>query len=200
MADNASTEITALLQAWSGGDARALDRVTSLVAGELRRIARRSLQHNFADPILDTTALINEAYVRLIDGQSATWQNRAHFFAVCAQIMRHILVDNARALRTAKRGGGRPLLPLHEALAVAPRRMTDLVEIDDALQALARVDSRKSKVVELRFFGGLTVEEVAEVLKVSQETVRRDWRLAKAWLMRELGGAAGDDTSAMAAD
>lgn len=199
MAVNASAEVTALLQAWSGGDTRALNCVAPLVEGELRRIAKRCLHRRGPDPILDTAALINEAYIRLIDGQAVNWQNRAHFFAICAQIMRRLLVDHVRAQRTAKRGHGLPPLPLHDNLAVALRDSADLVEIDEALNALARVDRRKSRVVELKFFGGLDIEETAEVLKVSPETVRRDWRLAKAWLLRELSGASDHDSGSLAA-
>jgi RNA polymerase sigma factor (TIGR02999 family) len=159
-----------------------------LVDPELRRLARLRLEPDRGDPILQTTALVNEAYLRLIQGAQVSWRDRAHFFAVCAKIMRHILVDHARARRTAKRGGGSPVIPLDEALVGAPEPAADLVAIDEALQALAKVDGRKGRVVELRFFGGLSLEETAEVLKVSPETVRRDWRLAKVWLLRELSG------------
>ena len=189
MESAASHEITALLRAWSQGDRVALESLIPIVDRELRRVAKRCLQAKRRDPILDTAGLVNEAYLRLIDANQVNWQDRAHFFAVCAKIMRRILVDQARARQTAKRGGGRPLISLDEALAVAPEPASDLVAIDDALEALAKVDGRKGRVVELRFFGGLNIEETAEVLKVSPDTVRRDWRLAKAWLMRELGGA-----------
>ena len=189
MESAASHEITALLRAWSQGDRGALESLIPIVDRELRGVAKRCLEARRHDPILDTAGLVNEAYLRLIDANQVNWQDRAHFFAVCAKIMRHILVDHARARRTAKRGGGRPLISLDEALAVAPEPASDLVAIDDALEALAKVDGRKGRVVELRFFGGLNIQETAEVLKVSPDTVRRDWRLAKAWLMRELGGA-----------
>jgi RNA polymerase sigma factor (TIGR02999 family) len=185
----ASHEITALLRAWSQGDRGALESLIPIVDRELRGVAKRCLEARCHDPILDTAGLVNEAYLRLIDANQASWRDRAHFFAVCAKIMRRILVDQARARQTAKRGGGRPLISLDEALAVAPEPASDLVAIDDALEALAKVDGRKGRVVELRFFGGLNIQETAEVLKVSPDTVRRDWRLAKAWLMRELGGA-----------
>ena len=186
----ASFEITALLRAWSRGDEGALESLIPLVDRELRAIAKRRLDAKRRDPILDTTtALVNEAYLRLIDWKQSGWQDRAHFFAVCAKIMRRILVDRARALRTAKRGSGAAALSLNEGLAVAPKRASDLVAIDEALEALAKIDGRKGRVVELRFFGGLSIEETAVVLEVSPETVRRDWRLAKAWLRRELGGA-----------
>jgi RNA polymerase sigma factor (TIGR02999 family) len=184
----ASQDITALLHAWSEGDQGALESLIPLVDRELRGVARRCLEGNRHDPVLDTTVLVNEAYVRLIDANRATWQNRAHFLAACAQIMRRILVDQARARNTAKRGGGRPAISLDEALAMAPEPTRDLVAIDDAIGALSKFDSRKAKVVELRFFGGLSIEETAEVLKVSPETIRRDWRLAKAWLLKELSG------------
>ncbi len=183
-------EVTGLLRAWSQGDREALESLVPVVDRELRTIAKRCLEAKRRDSILETTALVNEAYLRLIDGNRATWQDRAHFFAVCAKIMRNILVDEARARATAKRGGGRPPVSLDEALVVAPEPASDLVAIDDALDALAKFDLRKSQVVELRFFGGLNIEETAEVLRVSPDTVRRDWRLAKAWLLRELSGAA----------
>ena len=185
----ASCEITALLRAWSRGDEGALGSLIPLVDRELRSIAKHRLEAKRSDPILDTTALVNEAYVRLIDRKQSSWQDRAHFFAVCAKIMRRILVDHARARHTAKRGGGAPQISLNEVLAVAPEKASDLLAIDEALEALARIDGRKERVVELRFFGGLTIEETADVLMISPETVRRDWRLAKAWLLRELSGA-----------
>ncbi len=191
MGPTASHDITAFLRAWSHGDERALESLVPLVERELRGIARHCLEAKRHDPILDTTALINEAYLRLIDASQVSWQDRAHFFAVCAKIMRRILVDHVRARRTTKRGGGAPQISLNEALAVAPEPASDLVAIDEALEALAKVDGRKGSVVELRFFGGLNIEETAEVLKVSPETVRRDWRLAKAWLLREMGGSEG---------
>ena len=185
----ASCEITALLRAWSRGDEGALGRLIPLVDRELRSIAKRRLDAKHRDPILDTTALLNEAYLRLIDLKQSIWQDRTHFFAVCAKIMRSILVDYARARHAAKRGAGAPQISLKEAVAVAPNQPSDLLAIDEALEALTRIDGRKGRVVELRFFGGLTIEETADVLMISPETVRRDWRLAKAWLLRELGGA-----------
>jgi RNA polymerase sigma factor (TIGR02999 family) len=166
-----------------------LESLIPLVDRELRTIARRRLEAKRSDPILDTTtALVNEAYLRLIDWKQSGWRDRAHFFAVCAKIMRRILVDHARAHRTAKRGGGAAQISLNEALVVPPGRASDLVAIDEALEALAKIDARKGRVVELRFFGGLSIDETAAVLQVSPETVRRDWRLAKAWLRRELDG------------
>ncbi len=188
MKSAASHEITALLRAWSEGNQQAFEDLVPIVERELRGLAKRCLQAKPHDPILETTALLNEAYVHLIDASQANWQDRTHFFAVCAKIMRRILVDHARALHTAKRGGGAPQLSLDEALVVAPEPPADLLAIDEALNALSKFDGRKGRVVELRFFGGLNIEETADVLKVSPETVRRDWRLAKAWLLRELGG------------
>jgi len=192
-----SQEITGLLRAWSEGDQAALERLIPMINGEVRRIAKRFLEKERPDPTLQTTALVNEAYLRLIDAKHARWQDRAHFFAACAQIMRRILVDHARTRRAAKRGGGVEAVPLNEEL-VSPERNSDLVAIDEALQALGKMDPRKGRVVELRFFGGLSVEETAEVLKVSSQTVLRDWRLAKAWLLRELGGDKSYDASSMA--
>ena len=159
-----------------------------MVDRELRRIARRCLDRSRWDPILDSAALVNEAYVRLIGAGQSRWQDRAHFFAVCSQIMRRLAVDHARARQTAKRGGGAQSVPFYGALSPMPEPLTDLVALDDSLSALAGIDPRKSKVVELRFFCGLSVDETAEVLRVSPETVRRDWRMAKAWLLREMGG------------
>lgn len=182
-------DITGLLQAWSHGDQAALDRLVPLVESELRRLARSCLGPGPRDPLLDTTALINEAYLRLIDCRQAGWHGRTHFFALCARIMRHILVDQARARQTVKRGHDAPHVSLQPDQAVAPGPASNLVAIDEALEALTQVDPRKGRVVELRFFGGLTIDETAEVLNVSSHTVRRDWRLAKAWLLRELGGA-----------
>jgi len=189
MGPAAAHDITALLRAWSQGDQAALESLVPIVDRELHAIARRCLEARRHDPILETTSLIHEAYIRLIGGNQASWQDRVHFLAVCAKIMRRILVDHARARLTAKRGGGSPSISLNEALVVSAEPVSDVVAIDQALEALAKVDSRKASVVELRFFGGLTIEETAEVLKVSPDTVRRDWRLAKAWLLRELSGA-----------
>ena len=181
-------EVTRLLLAWSDGDGAALDKLTPLVYEELHRLARRYMGRESSGHTLQTTALVNEAYLRLIDSGRVRWENRAHFFGVAAQIMRHILVDFARSRRNLKRGGDLQRVSLDEALVVSRERAADLVALDDALKALEAVDQRKSRVVELRFFGGLSVEETAEVLKVSPETVMRDWRLAKMWLLRELDG------------
>lgn len=179
-------EITALLLAWRNGDQTALDKLTPLVYQELHRLAQVYMRGERADPTLQTTALVNEAYLRLVDAKEMHWQNRAHFFAVSAQLMRHILVDFARSRGNLKRGGEVQQVSLDEALVISAERDPDLIALDEALQALAQIDPRKHRVVELRFFGGLSVEETAEVLKVSPDTVLRDWRLAKMWLLREL--------------
>lgn len=187
-----SPEITELLKAWGGGDAAALDQLTPLVYEELRRLARRYMRNERAGNTLQTTALVNEAYLRLVDAQRVGWQDRAHFFAVSAQMMRRILVDAARARGSAKRGGRvkranhSTAFNLDEIPDVSTGRDRELVAIDDALNALAEMDPRKARVIELRFFGGLSVEETAEILKISPQSVMRDWKLAKAWLTREL--------------
>jgi len=183
---DAPEDISGLLRAWSRGDRAALERLIPLVDRELRRIARRYLDKKRPGAALETTSLVNEAYVRLMDVKQASWRDRAHFFALCASIMRGILVDRARARRSAKRGRGEQPLPLDEAAIVSPQRTSDLVAIDDALTALSRMDPRRARVVELRFFGGLTAEETAEVLGTSRATVMRDWAVAKLWLMQEL--------------
>ena len=181
-----SHEITQLLLAWSDGDQTALDRLAPLVYDELRRLARRYMNRESPGHLLQTTALVNEAYMRLIDAHQVRWQNRAHFFAISARVMRRILVDFARRGNKLKRGGNAIEVSLDEALVVSAKRGADLLAIDDALTSLAALDPRQSQVVELRFFGGLKDNEIAEVLKVSHGTVRRDWRLARAWLHREL--------------
>jgi RNA polymerase sigma factor (TIGR02999 family) len=185
-------EVTILLQAWSGGNKEALDRLAPLVYRELHRIAGRLMAGQRPNHTLQATALVNEAYVRLVDAREATWQDRAHFFALCARAMRHILVDHARARASQKRGGGQVTIELDEALAAAPSADVNLLKLDDALNRLAELDPRKSQVVELRFFGGLSLEETAEALKVSTKTVQRDWDLARAWLYGELSGKKQD--------
>jgi RNA polymerase sigma factor (TIGR02999 family) len=180
-------QITQLLRSWSQGDSHALEQLMPLVYNELHRMAQRYMSDEASGHTLQPTALVNEAYLRLVRGAQAEWQGRSHFFAVSAQVMRHILVDWARSRQAGKRGSGAPVLELNENLAIPMPSGSDLIAIDDALKALAQVDPRKSQIVELRFFGGLTVEEIAEVLRVSEETVHRDWRLAKSWLRRELG-------------
>ena len=178
-------EISRLLRAWSDGDSGALDKLTPLVYEELRRLARRYMRRERAGHSLQTTALVNEAYMRLVDYKRMQWQNRAHFFAVSSQLMRRILVDHARR-HNLKRGAGIQHISLEDAAVVGHGRTTDLVALDDAMNQLALLDPRKVKVVEMRFFGGLSVEESAEVLKISTVTVLRDWSTAKAWLYREL--------------
>jgi RNA polymerase sigma factor (TIGR02999 family) len=180
------SELTTLLQAWSDGDREALEKLAPHVQNELHRIAARYMARERPNHLLQTTALINEAYVRLINWKNVRWQNRAHFFAVSAQLMRRILVDIARSRGQVKRGSGMAEMALDEAFVVAPERSTDLVLLDEALTRLAEMDSRKAQVVELRYFGGLTVEETALVLKISDRTVLREWNLAKAWLYREI--------------
>ena len=174
--------------AWGRGETDAFDRLVPLVHDELRRIARRFMGHERPGHTLQPTALVNEAYLRLIEVKRIRWQNRAHFFAMSARVMRRILVDAARARDNQKRGGGAQKVSLDEALVVAGDGGPDLVALDDALQALERVHPRKSQVVELRFFAGLSLEESAEALHVSVDTVKRDWRFAKLWLLRELRG------------
>lgn len=186
MSQPPSSEITELLVAWSDGDESALERLMPLVYDELRRLAHRYMSHEHAGHTLQTTALVNEAYLRLVNWKEVQWQNRAHFFAVSAQMMRRILVDFARDKQYQKRGGGALQVSLSEASAFTVERGSDLVALDEALTALSQVDRRKGQVVEMRFFGGMSVDEVAEALKVSGETVMRDWRLAKVWLLREL--------------
>jgi len=186
MATTSPQEITQLLVAWSQGDEAALEKLTPLVYQELHRLAHRYLGRERTGHTLQTTALVHEAYLRLIDRQQVEWQNRAHFFAISAQLMRRILVDFARTRRYRKRGGGAQQVMFDEAAVVAPERSADFIALDDALMELSKLDQRQARVVELRFFGGLTIEETAEVLKVAPITVRRDWNLAQAWLLREL--------------
>ncbi len=189
----AHAEVSGLLRAWSDGDRAALDRLTPIVYDELRHLARRYMRGERPGHSLQTTALVNEAYMRLVDYKRMQWQNRAHFFAVSSQLMRRILVDHARR-RNLKRGGDVPHISFEDTAEVGNDRAADLVAVDDALDALARVDPRKVQVVEMRFFGGLSVEETAEVLKISPVTVMRDWSTAKAWLYRELTGGTSDGT------
>jgi RNA polymerase sigma-70 factor (ECF subfamily) len=179
-------EVTNLLQAWSAGDERALQKLMPLVYRELHRVAQRYMAGEHSAPTLQTTALIHEAYLRLVDVRSIGWQNRAHFFAICAQLMRRILTDFARSRHCQKRGGGATHVSFDDVFAVPSGPDPDLVALDGALDRLYIVDPRKSRVVELRFFGGLSADETAEVLKVSRRTVMSDWKLAKVWLLREL--------------
>jgi len=180
--------VTELLLAWGSGDRSALDELVPVIHEELRRLARHQMRGERDNHTLQTTALVNEAFLRLVDLRRIRWQDRAHFLALSARLMRRILVDHARSRGYQKRGGGAANVTLDEALVASPERGIDLVALDDALEDLARIDARKSQVVELRFFGGLSVEETAEALKVSPETVTRDWRLAKVWLLREISG------------
>jgi RNA polymerase sigma factor (TIGR02999 family) len=181
-----SSEITQLLIAWSDGDQTAFDKLMPLIHQDLQRMARRYLRQQRPNHTLQTTALINEAYMRLVGDSGRTWQNRAHFYGVAAKAMRHVLVDYARKVHSQKRGGERPL-PLNEAVVVAPGRLGEVIALDDALIDLEKLSPRQCQVVELRYFGGLSVEETAENLKVSPDTVARDWRTAKAWLYQQLG-------------
>jgi RNA polymerase sigma factor (TIGR02999 family) len=183
--------LTQLLSAWSDGDKAALEQLMPVVYQELHRLATRHLANERPGHTLQATALVNEAYLRLIDQKRVRWQSKAHFLGIAAQMMRRILVDYARSRRYAKRGGGAPAVSLDEAAALSAERSSDLIAVDDALTRLSELDARKGRVVELRFFGGLTVEETAEVLQISPNTVLRDWGTAKAWLHRELS-ASGD--------
>lgn len=182
--------VTDLLLAWGNGDRSALDDLVPVIHQELRRLARLQMRGERQNHTLQTTALVNEAFLRLVDLRRIRWQDRAHFLALSARLMRRILVDHARSRGYQKRGGGVQKVTLDDALMPSPERDVNLVALDDALQDLARVDRRKSEVVELRFFGGLSVEETAEALHVSPNTVMRDWRLAKVWLLREISGRA----------
>lgn len=180
-------EVTRLLQAWGSGDDNALGRLMPLVYNELHRLAHRYMAGEQPGQTLQTTALVHEVYLRLVDVNNINWQDRAHFYAICARLMRRILIDFARSRNYKKRRGHSPHIELEEAVTVSAVVGSELLAVDEALKELAKLDQRKSEVVELRFFGGLTVEEVAAALKVSPETVMRDWKLAKAWLLRELG-------------
>ncbi len=183
-------EVTELLEAWSDGDEKALEELTPFIYNELHRIARHQMRRERQNHILQTTALVNEAYVRLIDWKNAKWKNRAHFFGVSAQLMRRILVDFARKRPKVDNNEVR-YISLEKAISISPKEDVDLVLLDEALNLLAKFDQRKAKIVELRFFGGLSVDETAEVLKVAPITVMRDWRKAKAWLYRELSNESG---------
>ena len=186
-----TNDISTLLRAWSDGDQSALNGLTPIVHEELRRLAHHYMERERPGHTLQTTALVNEAYMRLVDYKRMQWQDRAHFFAVAAQVMRRILVDHARS-HNIKRGAGVQHIALDDVAVVNGDRTDDLVALDDAMNALARLDPRKVQIIEMRFFGGLSVEETAEVLKVSPATVRRDWSIAKFWLYRELSGGTGD--------
>jgi RNA polymerase sigma factor (TIGR02999 family) len=186
--DRSRPHVTELLLAWGQGDRSALDQLVPVVHQELRRLARLQMRGERDNHTLQTTALVNEAFLRLVDLRRIRWQDRAHFLALSARLMRRILVDHARSRSYQKRGGGAANVTLDDALIASPEPGADLVALDDALRDLARVDPRKCEVVELRFFGGLSVEETAEALEISPETVMRDWRVAKVWLLREISG------------
>jgi RNA polymerase sigma factor (TIGR02999 family) len=183
---SSTVDVTGLLSAWGRGEASALKRLIPVVYQDLRRMAHQNIARERSGHTLQTTELINEAYLRLIDSQRVRWQDRAHFFAVAAKLMRRVLVDYARSRNFQKRGAGIRTVSLAENLEAAPGKSPDLVLLDQALEALAAVDFRKSRVVEMKFFGGLNVDEIAEVLKVSPQTVLRDWKLSKTWLLHEL--------------
>ena len=183
-----SQQITSLLVEWGNGDPTALEKLMPLVYDELRRMARRFMRRQSAGHTFQTTELIHEAYLKLARSGENSWQNRAHFFGVAAQAMRHILVDYARSKHSRKRGGWQERVTLDERFAAAPPNSDEILLLDDAMRQLAALDERKCRVVELKYFGGLTTEEIAEVLKISPETVKRDWRFSRSWLLRELSG------------
>jgi RNA polymerase sigma factor (TIGR02999 family) len=193
VSDVRTHDVTALLIEWTRGDSAAIDKLLPLVHAELRRLARRQMAGERPDHVLQATALVNEVYLKLIDIRRIQWQDRAHFFAMAARLMRRVLVDFARAAKNQKRGGAMHRVTFHQDLPVVGETPEDLIAIDEALAAFAREYERKAQVVELRFFGGLSVEETAEVLKISPETVMRDWKFAKNWLMRELSRAKAQD-------
>jgi RNA polymerase sigma-70 factor, ECF subfamily len=191
----AGTPVTELLKAWGGGDEAALNELVPLVESELRRLARGYMARERAGHTLQTTALVNEAYLRLVDAQAVRWNDRAHFFGIAARLMRRVLVDHARQRAFQKRGGGMQAVSLDDAMFVSRAPDVELFDLDRALEALAAVDARKARVVEMRYFGGMTVEETAAALAVSTETVKRDWRLAKLWLLDELAGGYSPSTT-----
>lgn len=192
---NPPQDVTAILQAWSDGDTQAPAKLMPLVYEELRRLARDYLRGERLDHTLQPTALVHEAFLRMVDQSSMKWQNRAHFYGLSAQLMRHILVDHARARVAAKRGGVAQKVPFDDAKFLSTDRPTDLIALDDALKGLAEIYPRKSQVVELKFFGGLSVEEIAEILQVTAKTVSRDWNFARLWLYREVAKTQGDEST-----
>ena len=194
MESSSPGQVTALLRAWGGGDTTARDRLMPLVYAELRKMARRHMARERPGHTIQTTALVHELYLRLVDQERVRWQDRAHFFAIAAQLMRRILVDHARKRLNIKRGGKVDMVPLEAAGEVFAKRAAEVVAIDDAVKTLSAVDERKGRIVELRFFGGLSIEETADVLGVSAGTIMRDWTLAKAWLKREVSGTRRDGT------
>jgi RNA polymerase sigma-70 factor, ECF subfamily len=193
----ASADVTVLLAQLVDGDREAASRLVPMVYSELRRIAARYMRRERVDHTLQTTALVHEAYLKLVEQTPTSWENRAHFFAVAAQVMRHILIDHARSHLREKRGGGRPVIALDEGLVFSPEQSSELLEVDTALRRLTELDPRQGKIVELRFFGGLTVDETAAVLNISPKTVKRDWSVAKAWLHGELKQGHGNIVGAV---
>jgi len=189
METDKTQEITVCLKAWSGGSREAADRLMQIVYQEMRKLAASYLQKQRSDHTLQPTALVHEAYLKLIDASQINWQDRAHFFAVAAQTMRNILVDHARAVAADKRGGGAQKIALDEVVGLSENHEVDLIDLDEALQLLARQDETQSRIIELRFFGGLTIEETAEVLKISPATVKREWAMARAWLFRQINSS-----------
>lgn len=200
MTTSSATDIPQLLTAWSNGDHDALNQLMPLVYDELHQMAHRYLRRERSDHTLQTTALVNEAYLKMVGQKELQWQSRAHFFAVASNIMRQILVDYARTQNRARRGGGAQQVPLDEALVVSNGRAAELLLLDDALNSLAKFDARKSRIAELRYFGGLSVEETALVLNVSAVTVMREWRVTKAWLLQEMSKGGPDAAGKMATD
>ncbi len=192
MAESSIQSVSALLLRWRGGDEEALQDLLPLVYNELRRLAHRYLQRQRPDHTLQSTALVHEAYLRLVKQREGKFQNRAHFFAICAQLMRQILVEYARSQQAAKRNAGRRIT-FNDEIQLVKRRNLDLVALDDALNTLARLDAQQSQIVELRFFGGLSIEDTAQILGISPATVKRDWSTAKAWLRHEMSRTGGDD-------
>ena len=186
MSNLSQQELTQLLIDWSNGDQAAIDKLMPLVYEELRRLARHYMRRERPGHTLQTSALINEAYMRLVDQQNISWKNRAHFFGISARLMRQILVDHARAHNNAKRGGDQQKVPLDDIASLSKNRAYEIVALDDALQSLSTIDPQQTKIVELRFFGGLTIEETAEVLGISHATVEREWSMARAWLRKEM--------------
>ncbi len=191
-------EVTRLLADWGRGDRSALDKLFPLVHAELRRIARRQMSQERAGHTLQATALVNEAYLKLAGREGFEWHDRAHFYAVCAQVMRHILIDHARGHARDKRGGGAIQVSINEVAGMAGKQAEDFIVLDEALRALEVIDAQKGRIVELRYFGGLSIDETAEVLKISPRTVRREWRRAKAWLYRMISEGDGDETRPLA--
>ena len=191
-------EITQLLADWGRGDKSAFDKLFPLVHEELRRIAQRQMNHERPGHTLQATALVNEAYLRLAGNEGFEWRDRAHFYAVCAQVMRHVLIDHARAHARDKRGGGALQVSLNDAIALGEQRAEELVALDEALRSLEDLDPQKGRIVEMRYFGGLSIEETAEVLDISPRTVRREWRRSKAWLYRMISEGVADETRPLA--